>query len=167
MAIKPPRLTLIQLLLQDILRHEQKRLDRVLGTLLEQNAMHGGSAKAFLHKGAIFSLEPMKIVRGHPVKPLVNHLAEDADYLVEMRKQLASTEQRLRQGLSVVVTRCAGHQDLRDALPDVLVRELPSLRGLQRTRPEGFMLAGNPRLKEQFDSVCELALQYAANQLFF
>lgn len=164
---KPAKITFIQTILSDLLDAEKNRLTAVLESLLKSNHECGGSSKAFLYKGQVFNLLPIAQVRGEKILPVKPTLHDEVEYLISLRSELTHTEQKLRQGLSVVVNKCQSLQDLRDALPDILVREIPSLRGLQRTRPEGYLLEHNQRLKEQFEKVVDLALTFAAKRMLY
>lgn len=163
----PPKTTLIQVVLSDLLQFERKRLEGVLEKILQTNRKHGRSGNAFIHQGQVYSLLPICQIRGEPITEPHPAVTEDLDYYLNQKEELIRSEQRLKQGLSVVVGRCKTIQDLRNALPDILVHELPSLRGLSRTEPEGAMLESRPKLREQFEQTIDLALTFAAKRLFY
>ena len=65
------------------------------------------------------------------------------------------------------MSRCESPQDLRDALPEPLVRMFPTLSVLPRIRPEGWVIQENPELFDEFQNVVNLVLHYQVNHLIY
>ena len=160
-------LPFVQALVESLLKAERDRLNEVLGQILKLDQRAGNQGQAFLYGGRIFSLVPLAEARKTPIKPISRGLYGEVDYYLSEERALNRTAQRLRQGLSVVTTKCQTKEDFRNALPDILVREIDTLRNIPRTKPEGFMLDGNPRLHEQFKATVDLALSYAARRMLY
>lgn len=63
--------------------------------------------------------------------------AQARSYMEEVR--LADREEmQIRQGLFSLLQHCTCDQDIRDALPEALVRPIPELASYSRTRPEAY-----------------------------
>lgn len=150
-----------------LLKSESDRLTETLKGIIRANHRAGGTDKAFLFDGRLYCLVPVADVRGSTVSTLYSSFRDEMLYYLSEVEALRRTEQRLRQGLSVVTTKCQTLADFRDALPDILVRDIDQFRGIPRTRPVAFMLEGNQRLKDQFDQTVEMALEYAGRRLLY
>ena len=165
--MKSPTYALLQPMLHNFLAFEKDRLQGRKKDLVQANAKIGGSDRGCVFRGQVIShLKPHQL-RGGPLSPLDPSLASQGEILLNNLKLLEEDEQRMRQAFSVVMSRCTSSQDLRDALPEPLVQEVPELSRMARTRAEGFLLAEHPLLKSQYDRAVMLGLKYAANRLIY
>lgn len=74
---------------------------------------------------------------------------------------------RLRQGLAVLLSPCGSDQDIRDALPDVIVGFFPELNALPRFREEAWVFRDQPLKMHSHQQTVELLNFYACNQLIY
>lgn len=165
--MKSQTYALLDPLMRNFLAFEKERLHGRKKDLIQANAKCGGSDRGCVFRGQVIShLKPYQI-RGNPLTPLDESLHEQGEILIQNLATLEADEQRMRQSFGVVISRCQDRQDLRDALPEQLVQEIPELARLPRKREEGFLLAEHPLLKSQYDRAVTLGLKYAANRLIY
>lgn len=150
-----------------LMNRETKRLQGVKENLIKDNSSLGGAPEGFLYQGTIYSNAKGPARRAAKLKPIHESLTNRAEDFQFLSNKLEIDRQILRQSLSVVIPKCRTKQDVRDALPETLIEDIPDFRGMQREREEGFLLDENPLLKSQFERAVSIALYYRVNQLIF
>lgn len=150
-----------------LLARETKRLNAVRVSLIQKNGNIGGSPDGFLYAGKVYTELRGPARHGKIFKPIAKQLEQDAYDLVFLTDRLEADGQILRQSLSVVIPLCRTKQDVRDVLPETLVADIPTFRGIPRQREEGFALNEKPLLKAQYKKAVEIALYYRVNQLIY
>lgn len=158
---------LIDPLIESLIEPERKRQVELLAALVAKNDRAGGSPGIFHFEGQFFHSRPYNEFLRAEKRKVMPSVEQDAAEFKKIRDKLENDIKRLRQGLSVVLARCTSTQDVRDALPENLVNELPFLQGHPRTRPEGYVLEEKPLLRAQYERTVELALYYSANRLIY
>lgn len=101
----------------------------------------------------------------HPaIKRLPTHGVVYFSDLLNQESQMERDKVALTQLFTVMIDKCIDEQDLRDALPDMVLPENLKTR-LPRTRPAAYTLEDNPaqmaRYQKQYRKMC----QYAAMRL--
>jgi hypothetical protein len=135
--------------------------------MITSNAMQGGSPDGFRHMGLVHThLTGAARSRGNYGK-LQSELVPQMDALAVERKIMTDDRDRISQALFLVLRGCQSAQDVRDALPNSLKDLMPQLKGLERTRPEAFTLADNPRSYTQYMKLREKIDFYVAARLLY
>lgn len=156
---------MVEPVIQSLISFEADVINSRLGNLIAENFRMGGSNNAFFYRGEFFSLSPRSSFKGIEVRPVARSLEPSVEIIVSRRKELSTMEQILRQTLAVVTRACRHIQDLRDALPDTLVSDIPTLSRLDRIRDEGDILADRPDIFLQYQRAVEIALQLKGKRL--
>lgn len=94
-------------------------------------------------------------------------LVPDMERHVKDRKEVEFDKLRVKQALALVLKDCRTAQDLRDALPNQLVEKIDQIKGMDRSRPEGFTLMSDPRKFKQYQQLREKIEFYTAAQLLY
>ena len=107
---------------------------------------------------------PAKFFNYSAIKSLPAHGVAYFSDLLNQESQMERDKVALTQLFTVMTYKCVNEQDLRDALPDMVLPEKLKMR-LPRTRPAAYTLADNPaqmaRYQKQYRKMC----QYAAMRL--
>ena len=107
---------------------------------------------------AMSSLPTIKRLPAHGTLYFSNLLNEE--------QQMERDKVAMTQLFTVMIDKCVNEQDLRDALPDMVLPEDLKMR-LPRTRPAAYTLEDNPaqmaRYQKQYRKMC----QYAAMRLLY
>ena len=107
---------------------------------------------------------PAKFFNYPAIKSLPVHGVAYFSDLLNQESQMERDKVALTQLFTVMTDKCVNEQDLRDALPDMVLPEKLKMR-LPRTRPAAYTLEDNPaqmaRYQKQYRKMC----QYAAMRL--
>ena len=107
---------------------------------------------------------PAKFFNYPAIKSLPAHGVAYFSDLLNQESQVERDKVALTQLFTVMTDKCVNEQDLRDALPDMVLPEKLKMR-LPRTRPAAYTLEDNPaqmaRYQKQYRKMC----QYAAMRL--
>ena len=107
---------------------------------------------------------PAKFFNYPAIKSLPAHGVAYFSDLLNQESQMERDKVALTQLFTVMTDKCVNEQDLRDALPDMVLPEKLKMR-LPRTRPAAYTLEDNPaqmaRYQKQYRKMC----QYAAMRL--
>lgn len=145
---------------------EWKRLNQETQALIEKNHGAGGNEYGFWWGDTRYSLHPPHMLKDQQLREIEPSLIQEARFLAEQAEQTARDERTLIQVLSVILSKCSTLQDVRDAIPEVFAREY-DFNGLNRTRPENFLIENHPFLEKQYRKMQEVAEYYAANKFVF
>lgn len=156
-------------IVDDLFRNEDVRQQKLLEQVIEKNTDLGGPPEGFLHAGHFFSTltgpsryaATTRKVKGHP------DVAEDAAYYLRVKVKRDKDYQKIHQSLGTMVRPCKTFQDLRDAIPEILVPCAAFLNGIQRTRPQGYTVIDRPLVQHQFDLMVDDILYYLANHIIY
>lgn len=107
---------------------------------------------------------PAKFFNYPAIKSLPAHGVAYFSDLLNQESQMERDKVALTQLFTVMTDKCVNEQDLRDALPDMVLPEKLKMQ-LPRTRPAAYTLEDNPaqmaRYQKQYRKMC----QYAAMRL--
>lgn len=154
-------------LLGKLFEREEAQLTRREHAMVAKNTQLGGSTDGFRHMGAIYTQLTGTARRRGSYGRLDPSLAPEIDVLISERKVLAEDKDRIRQALTLILRDCQSLQDMRDALPNGVKNFFPELAHMERTRPEAFTLADNPRSYTQYMKLREKIEFYVATQLLY
>jgi hypothetical protein len=157
---------LINGLLEDLFSHETKSLSDLLQKIVIENQSLGGTMNVFLFESLHYSHLPphlVKDVRG--VRELHRDLHPKMQrYLLRLSK-ITRDKRFVTNAFSPLTQKCHSLQDMRDALPEVLISRVPTFSNLDRMRDEGWVIEDNPLLFKQFQEAVDIVLTYQANRL--
>lgn len=109
---------------------------------------------------------PAKAFNHPSIKSLPqNHI----NYFVQLlneENEMVRDKRSITQLFTVMVNPCKSEQDLRDALPDMVLPESLKIR-LPRTRPAGYTLGDSPIQKGRYDRQYRKLCKYAAMRLIY
>lgn len=75
---------------------------------------------------------------------------KDAENYLKQLKELHEDQSRIRQGLTILLSKVSSRQDMRDALPDVLLQFVknPEITSLPRTREAAYTVTSKLHLSQ-------------------
>lgn len=159
--------TTIKTIIKLIFEAEETQLKKREDSLLARHIATGGSKDGFRHAGVIVShLTGSARSRGQ-FGPLHASLVPEMYAIKTDRQMMAAEQERVRQALFLVLRGVYTSQDIRDALPNCVQDIIPGCAGLQRTRPEAYTLADNPRSLSQYMMIRDKIEFYAAARLLY
>jgi hypothetical protein len=165
--ISNPYQGLVDPVLVEIFSGEKLHLNKVLDSILRENQQMGGTMNAFRYESHLYSSVDPKTLRSVSVSDLNSTLVKPVKRYIKDLNQLKIDMMKLRNALSMVLTKCHNIQDCRDALPDIISSKIPEMRGMERIKEEGHVLRNKPELLNQFKQVMEIGLYYQANRLIY
>lgn len=160
-------LHLIKPLIRGLMEKEISRLHKIMTQLVVENHVLGGHKYGFYYFGVLYSPYERRYTASQSLKAIHQSLTHQAHALYTASLKRQSDEQKLRQTLSVLLSRCNTRQDVRDALPEILGKLVNDLRTLPRSRPEGFVLNKTPHLREQYNTALEIVNFYTFNKMVY
>jgi hypothetical protein len=138
-----------------------------LTELIEANHDAGGPSHGFLFGGQFHTFLEHRDRPTAEKKLLAIALhARGRDYLKDVA-MTAKEKTRLTQGVSQLLQSCRSLQDIRDALPDVVVALFSELTQLTRTRPEAWPFEGKPFQMHSYKQTADLLSFYVSNRLLY
>ncbi len=158
----------IDQLVSSIFRAERKNLRiRELTFIYENRKLSSNHSDGFYFSGKYYSDLVNSLVSKGTKGFLHISLVPQMQAYVKDKSMMEFEETRVRQCLVLVLQPCASSQDYRDALPNLLVEKVSSLRELPRTRPEGYTLENNPMQMKQYQKLREKIEYYNTLGLFY
>lgn len=154
-------------LIEGLFLKDHKRLNQRIQSLVEANHALGGPQHGYLYFGEFWTTLPPRQRKGVEKKILHPSLQPEGKQIYDDRKLMLAEQQRLNQGLSMLLRDCHGPQDVRDALPDMATMILPDLAQIPRTRPAGYPFQGKALHQHTHDRIIEIFNFYAANQILY
>lgn len=161
---RSPSLTALEIT-QELFAPNKRRLQAALGLILERVAGRSYQQVGYYYLGATFTFTGDVVPRGTTVLEIPKELHPLMQEYYEDCKQCQREETRTMQLLSALLIDAKCEQDMRDALPDVLLPDW--LKGYPRTRPEAYPFENNPRLKRLWDQNVSTIYHYAATKLIY
>ncbi|WP_421991742.1 hypothetical protein [Roseococcus sp.] len=155
---------------------EEERQNRELCEIIGKNNEFQGTwdADGFMFRGkhvtSAHTPAPAPGTRRGPARRISLHprLRERMEEHVAAAEVVADDRRSIQQMLGTVLLPCTNSSDIRNALPECLVRFLPEeISELPRTEQAGFTLKNNPRAARQFEnSVARMGLYTIIQKLF-
>lgn len=145
---------------------EEVRLDKRTQDLVAKHRECQGSPDGFRHLGLIYSSLTSGRSRG-TYDRLHQSLVPELEQILEERRIVDEDRVRIRQAIAMATRDCHSPQDMRDALPNALTDVFPGISKLERTRPEAYTLAENPKSYTQYMKLREKIEFYVAARLLY
>ena len=154
--------------LKAIFEPEFKRLTKLMDKIQDEHHLRSGS-RAFMLDGRPIWNGDALAARDKCKKPLHESRVEEAKAIQLQFTRINLDKQRLTNFFAMLETRCGTFQDFRDALPDmvVAVMEHPNIKGLPRTREQGYVFKSSPVKLKVFEDACNNMMHYLINRLVF
>ena len=86
---------------------------------------------------------------------------------IKDKKEVEFDRLRVKQALALLLKDVQTAQDLRDALPNQLAEMIDQIKGMERSRPEGFTLMTDQRKIKQYQKLREKIEFYTAARLLY
>ena len=147
---------------------EIKRLrKRELDLVAENRSLSSEHYDGFFYQGQFYTdLDRSLAAKGtkaslHPslVPSMARHTKD--------KKEVEFDRLRVKQALALLLKDVRTAQDLRDALPNQLAEMIDQIKGMERSRPEGFTLMTDPRKIKQYQNLREKIEFYTAARLLY
>ena len=158
------RAQLCQQIMEDLFKADKARLQRRLSRALAEVEGEASNA-AFHYKGKTYFVTGEPAMRGARVIDVPPAIIPQLESYLEDKNQVERDEAIIKQLVAALLHECENFQDIRDALPDVVVPQI--LAEKERTRPAGYPFQNNPRLLRQFKKYEDVIFQYAAAKLLY
>jgi len=117
----------------------------------------------FLYKGYLFGSYKQKNERTGSPHP--NIIAELLAHILR-KKKMDEDKKAISQILGLLLIHCFTLQDIRDALPECIVRIIVR-RDIPRTRPEAWCIQDNERAMRSYQQILPRIEFYMASQLLY
>ncbi len=125
------------------------------------------NTQGFFFRGELFhKLAPGIPTRGLAFGSLSPELIPKMEIILKDRQEQAFQLTRIRNGLSLVLTKCQDLQDIRDSLPNCLVDLIPDLAPYPRAREEAFLIKDDYSKYRQYELIKPLIEFYCAMRFF-
>jgi len=154
-------------IMASLVEQEAKIYETYLTKLIAVNAEAGGHEDGYYYGGSRFSLKKAFELNGLPLRTIHPNLENDAEYVYNLRLKQEQDFQKIRQGISNVLTVCYSLQDIKNTLPDLFTDGLQWFSGVYRTDEVGCALKDNELLHKQFMKVVEISERYLINRLVY
>ncbi|QIG67764.1 hypothetical protein PP747_gp063 [Rhizobium phage RHph_Y38] len=150
---------------------DEERLKALSVKLVQKNAALGEKPDGFFYKGRVFYDVDPKLYGKASKGNLHPSLYDEGDLIVRQLDKVAKDADYIRQFLALSFIAINANamqqwniQDLRDVLCEGVIDLVPELRGLPRTRPEGFCVSKEHR--EQWEKRKAIVEEYIAMRFF-
>ncbi|TIN00984.1 MAG: hypothetical protein E5Y34_11045 [Mesorhizobium sp.] len=156
----------VTFLLNLLFEREEAQLHKREVAMITKNTSLGGTPDGFRHLGMTYTL-----IAGHRGRANFGRLNQDLvsemTEITDERQATQNEKDRIKQAFTMVLRDCHDYQDMRDALPNCVQDLIPECRTLERTRPEAFTIADNPRSYTQYMKLREKIEFYVASRLLY
>ena len=153
--------------IHDMFQQEEKRLGKVLRNIVIRNANLGGHPHAYIFNNNIYSIIKIYVLRGQKIAPIDPSLEAEAAIYAAAIKTLDQDNKEIQAAVAVALQRCTTPQQIRDVLPETLIKNLPLFRGIDRQQEPGYLFHPASVQKRQFDQAMNLAANYWVNMLLY
>lgn len=126
----------------------------------------GNPSQGFLYGGVFHTRLPVASQRQATKKLIDPSLRADAKKYMEDAKDLNRGIEIARHGITFLLRECGSDQDLRDLLPDTIVKFIPGLQSLPRTRRAGWVFEQRPFQKLRFEEIVNHLEYHISNRIF-
>ena len=158
---------LIDAIVGTLVSKEASHQEGVLKALIRENAELGGSYHGFMFQGKFQTLlSRNKHNRAIKKAPEPSMYPAITAYMAE-QKYINQETQAIKQGISLLLWPCKTDQDCRDALPEDIVRLMPTMRMLTRERPEAWSIEDKPLHKFQYESTKIKILYFLTTEMSY
>lgn len=167
-ATLPSNHELIEAIMETLLGAEYRRFSNWIDQLCKRNQeARGDAGTGFLYEGRYY--KPSNVIVQPDVKknPLHISLHAEMDVLIRDRAAIDIDQHLIKQSLFGLLYPCKTGQELRDALPDMLLPLIPFIQHHRRTDDEAWSIRDNPRAVRQYARVLPRIEMYVAARMIY
>lgn len=159
---------IIRALTDALFSAEIKRLrKRELDLVAENRSLSSEHYDGFFYQGQFYTdLDRSLAAKGNKTS-LHPSLVPSMERHAKDKKEVEFDRLRVKQALALLLKDVRTAQDLRDALPNQLAEMIDQIKGMERSRPEGFTLMTDPRKIKQYQKLREKIEFYTAARLLY
>ena len=147
---------------------ETKRLKkRELELVAENRSLSSGHYDGFFYQGRFYTDLDRSIASKGIKASLHPSLVPSMEAHAKDKEEVRFDRLRVKQALTLLLKDVRTAQDLRDALPNQLAEMIDQIKGMERSRPEGFTLMTDQRKIKQYQKLREKIEFYTAARLLY
>ena len=159
---------IIRALTDALFSAEIKRLrKRELDLVAENRSLSSEHYDGFFYQGQFYTDLDRSLAAKGIKASLHPSLAPSMERHIKDKKEVEFDRLRVKQALALLLKDVRTAQDLRDALPNQLAEMIDQIKGMERSRPEGFTLMTDPRKIKQYQKLREKIEFYTAARLLY
>ena len=159
---------IIRALTDALFSAEIKRLrKRELDLVTENRSLSSEHYDGFFYQGQFYTDLDRSLAAKGIKTSLHPSLVPSMERHIKDKKEVEFDRLRVKQALALLLKDVRTAQDLRDALPNQLVEMIDQIKGMERSRPEGFTLMTDPRKIKQYQKLREKIEFYTAARLLY
>ena len=159
---------IIKALTSALFMAETKRLKkRELELVAENRSLSSGHYDGFFYQGRFYTDLDRSIASKGIKASLHPSLVPSMERHIKDRREVEFDRLRVMQALALLLKDVRTAQDLRDALPNQLAEMIDQIKGMERSRPEGFTLMTDQRKIKQYQKLREKIEFYTAARLLY
>lgn len=159
---------IIKALTSALFMAEIKRLKkRELELVAENRSLSSEHYDGFFYQGKFYTDLDRSIAAKGIKASLHPSLVSSMEAHAKDKAEVEFDRLRVKQALSLLLKDVRTAQDLRDALPNQLAEMIDQIKGMERSRPEGFTLMTDSRKIKQYQKLREKIEFYTAARLLY
>ena len=159
---------IIKALTSALFMAETKRLKkRELELVAENRSLSYEHYDGFFYQGQFYTDLDRSIAAKGTNASLHPSLVPSMERHIKDKEEVEFDRLRVKQALALLLKDVRTAQDLRDALPNQLAEMIDQIKGMERSRPEGFTLMTDPRKIKQYQKLREKIEFYTAARLLY
>lgn len=159
---------IIRALTDALFSAEVKRLrKRELDLVAENRSLSSEHYDGFFYQGQFYTDLDRSLAAKGIKASLHPSLALSMEQHIKDKKEVEFDRIRVKQALALLLKDVRTAQDLRDALPNQLAEMIDQIKGMERSRPEGFTLMTDQRKIKQYQKLREKIEFYTAARLLY
>lgn len=150
-----------------LFKAEYRRLDTEVTRIDQLNREHQKLAyKGFVYAGQLYMPKNTDIIQQGPKPMLSWELTQTMEDFLADKRVIERDKKTIEMMLYKLLRDCDGAQQIRDALPEVLV-SLTSLGNYTRTREAAYTISGDERAERELSMVLPKIAFYSATRLLY
>ena len=147
---------------------EIKRLrKRELDLVAENRSLSSEHYDGFFYQGQFYTDLDRSLAAKGTKASLHPSLVPSMEAYAKDKAEVEFDRLRVKQALALLLKDVRTAQDLRDALPNQLAEMIDQIKGMERSRPEGFTLMTDSRKIKQYQKLREKIEFYTAARLLY
>ena len=159
---------IIRALTDALFSAETKRLrKREFDLVAENRSLSSQHYDGFFFQGQFYTDLDRSLASKGIKASLHPSLVPSMERHIKDKKEVEFDRLRVKQALALLLKDVRTAQDLRDALPNQLAEMIDQIKGMERSRPEGFTLMTDQRKIKQYQKLREKIEFYTAARLLY
>ncbi len=134
----------VKYIVDSLTARDTERDYKRLMSLIQENSQQGGHQKGFIYGGDFYYDQDSTILERSEMKSLKLALKTEFVQFLQDRRAFYKEKQKLTQGISNLLVGCKNEQDIRDALPEIMITSLDHDFPARRQKEEAWTLRNKP-----------------------